>query len=270
MSFKKKTIIIIVAFVTFALVGIGFASNCAKEPALEKETVVRAEDFWFWKNQKSIRLVLTKEQLDSILESQVEIYPDLGDSSIIIKFFEEEYDIDISSEDVLVDKRVEVTEEPKLKLETMDSMLIRLGFVSENPNNIDFAIRMALTDHIMGREPKSDLSKLGNQLLIADPSLIQWYLNSENPDIIGRINEVLKETSIEYYIYNSNEDFKEEDIAERLNVLLNSTSFKCKFEAQEIIRAYAQTFKLDNKAIEKIRNLYLDRYYEEYFYTIDF
>jgi len=277
MSFKKKTIIILVAFVAFvafALVGIGFASDYAKEPVPEKETLIRAGDFWFWKNQESIRLVLTKEQLDSILDSQVGTYPDLGDSSIIIKFFEEEYDIDISSKKVLVDKRVELPEEPKLKLKTMDSMLIKLGFVSENPNNIDLAIRMALTDQIIGRGPNSDLSRFGNQILIADKSIVQYYLNTEDPNVVERINERLKETSIEYYINSSNSDFVEENIAERLNVLLsNSTSkidFERKFEAQEIIRAYAQTFDLDSEAIEKIRNLYFDRYYEEFFYTIDF
>ena len=104
---------------------------------------------------------------------------------------------------------------------------------------------------------------LGYQILAVDKGIAKFYLENNHPSITARINEHLKDV-IKTCKYD-------DDLGNRLEALAYALTygnsdefgnFLVGFEAQEITRAYCQTFKPDRKTIDYIRSCYLVENYE--------
>jgi len=148
--------------------------------------------------------------------------------------------------------------------------LHQIGFRSEDSIIITEGIVDALTDLILcdanvvsyPTESYNDIRTLGYQILIADKDIVKFYLENENPSMIGRIDERLEDVK---------KTFLDVDPGIRLECLgrglthghsPNFDSYYLAFEAQEIVRAYCQSFNPDKETIDQIRAFYLVTDYE--------
>lgn len=148
--------------------------------------------------------------------------------------------------------------------------LHQMGFISEDSTMITEGIVDALTDLILRRaniasyptEDYDDVRTLGYQILAADKRIVKFYLENDNSSMITRINENLKDA------IKPCEDVEPGKRLESLSIGLTqgiSATFDIyyvAFEAQEITRAYCQSFKPYNETIDYIRTCYLVENYE--------
>ncbi len=149
--------------------------------------------------------------------------------------------------------------------------LHQIGFRAHNCYSIDEGITDALTDLVLikagiGSFPTpiyADARTLGYQILEADKDIVNFYLDSDNPDITERISETLKDVNMPF--------LKRNDTGEMLEVLLDNLTYETisnidpyymALQAQEIVRAYCQTFQPTTEEISSIRKMYLVEDYE--------
>lgn len=149
--------------------------------------------------------------------------------------------------------------------------LHQLGFVSKGATMITEGIVDALTDLILRRAniksiPTDDYFAtrvLAYQILAVDKGIAEFYLNSENPDMAGRISAALKLVKKPFE--------KVSGLGKRLESLINGLvrgvagtidPYYVAFEAQEIVRVYCQTFNPNEEKIQYIRRHYLVEDYE--------
>lgn len=246
---------------------------------------------------------LGNEDLPSKYQDQVKILKEA-----MISYFEEVYNMDISSE--LENQKIKIfiaTDENDEVMGYVDpenveylnlnkalfneystlfdtsyvhESLHQLGFKSRTANLIDEGITDALTDLILvnaniesyvEEDSYAAPRTVGYQILSVDREIANYYLETENPDIIARINQKLE---------NVNQPFEQEiNLGERLNNLLSGLTYGfysetidlyyIAFEAQEITASYCKTFSPDNQTIDHIRSFYLVYEYEEISITAD-
>ena len=149
--------------------------------------------------------------------------------------------------------------------------LHQIGFISKTPSIMDEGIADALTDLILKNlnieffptESYYLPRALAYQILEVDTDIAKFYLDSDNSQIEDRINKKLK---------NVHRPFEEQDAGEFLiymiSGLMNGVSgtvdpYYVAFQAQEIVRAYCQTFNPSHESIDKIRSNYIVKKYEK-------
>lgn len=154
--------------------------------------------------------------------------------------------------------------------------LHQIGFRSDNTLIIEEGITDALTDMIccyIGIKTVLtpyyfECRTLAYQLLAADPEIVSCYLENDEFDIIGRINEKLESVPQTYR--------KTSDLGKRLERMVNilygistgtvwgysTDTYWFAFEAQEIVKAYCQACEPDSSIIDYIHSHYLPDAYE--------
>lgn len=148
--------------------------------------------------------------------------------------------------------------------------LHQIGFRSKDSTMITEGIVDALTDLILSKaefksfptENYADVRTLGYQILAADKDIAQFYLENDNPSMISRISEKLQYAIKPYENIEPGERL--ECLAIGLTQGFSATfdAYYIAFEAQEIVRAYCQSFNPSNETIDYIRSCYLVENYE--------
>lgn len=149
--------------------------------------------------------------------------------------------------------------------------LHQIGFRSKKSTMIDEGITDALTDLILKKANIESFPTdsyfaartLAYQILEVDTGIAKFYLENQEVQIQNRINAKLK---------NIPRPFDERDAGEFLNIMIegmtngisgNVDPYYIAFQAQEIVRAYCQTFNPSHQSIDYIRNNYLAEAYEK-------
>jgi len=148
--------------------------------------------------------------------------------------------------------------------------LHQIGFISEDSTMITEGIVDALTDLILTNanissfptENYSDVRTLGYQILAADKGIVEFYLETDNPSMVNRITEKLKDAK--KLCEDVEPGIRLECLATGLTQGISATFdiWYVAFEVQEITRAYCQSFKPDKETIDYIRSYYLVEDYE--------
>lgn len=149
--------------------------------------------------------------------------------------------------------------------------LHQLGFLSEDSTMITEGIVDALTDLILCKaniqssptDTYFDVRILGYQIIATDTYIAEFYLNNSNTKMAHRITTALKEVKRTYKKVR-NIGKRLEDLCTGLTYGISGTvdPYFVAFEAQEIVRAYCQTFNPSTETIDYIRSHYLIEDYE--------
>ena len=145
-----------------------------------------------------------------------------------------------------------------------------MGFISSDSTIITEGIVDALTDLILQKanirsyptDNYADIRTLGYQILAADKGIAEFYLENDNPSMVTRIAENLKEAKKPCEDVDPGERLESLAIGLTQGISASFDIWYVAFEAQEITRAYCQSFKPDKEAIDYIRSCYLVENYE--------
>ena len=149
--------------------------------------------------------------------------------------------------------------------------LHQIGFISKTPTMIDEGITDALTDLILSNaniesfptESYVEARTLAYQILEVDTGIAEFYLENNDIQIQDRINEKLTDVPRPFDKRNAGDFLNTMIEGMTTGIVGDIDPYYIAFQAQEIVRAYCQTFNPSHQSIDYIRKNYLANNYEK-------